>query len=233
LIVLVHGSQSDRRVWGPLLELAPDGANISTFDLPDHGDSPDEPTPDPEPLRRALIKHVDGLAADHVTLVGHSLGAHLIASSASRLAKPVRRAVLIAGFDVLHEQDMALYRLMAEGLESGRLDLELLREMAMHAALGEAEGYETQRALITEMQVMSFERAVRSLRRGLELGPPSLCAYDFPTTVLHGRHDAAIRLDLGRELQHAGTDAELVVLETDSHQLPLTHAAVLAPYVFG
>ena len=233
MIVFVHGSQSDRRVWGPLLELAPTGTQVSTFDLPDHGGSADEPTPDPEPLRRALVDHVNALPAQTVTLVGHSLGAHLIASTAERLEGRVERAVLLSGFDVLHEVDEALYRAMADGLEGGRLDLELLREMALDAAVGEAELSPELRGLVTQMQVMSFERAVRSLRRGLLLGPPSVCRYGFEATVLHGRDDAAIRFELGEELARAGTRARLVPLDTESHLLPLTHAAELAPHVYG
>ncbi len=233
MIVLVHGSQSDQRVWGPLVGLAPAGTRVCAFDLPDHGSAPDEPTPDPEPLRRALVEHIEGLPDASVTLVGHSLGAHLIASIATRISKPVERAVLISGFDVLHDADRALYRAMADGLETGRLDLELLREMALDAAVGEADLLEERRALVTQMQVMPFERAVRSLRRGLALGPPSVCGYDFEATVLHGQDDAAIRFELGEELAAAGSQSRLVALDTDSHLLPLTHPEQLAPYIFG
>ena len=232
MIVFVHGSQSDRRVYGPLLALAPADAETSTLDLPDHGAAPDQPTPDPEPLRRALLEHLHGLPDGPLTLVGHSLGSHLIASIAPRLERPVQRAYLTAGFARLHEQDVALYRAMATGLETGRLDLELLREMALEAALGERHAKPEHHALVTEMQIMPFDRAVRSLRRGLEMSE-MIAPYGFPATVVHGRDDAAIRLALGQELADAGTDARLVVWETDSHMLPLTHAEALAELIFA
>lgn len=230
MIVLVHGSQSDARVWGPLCGLAPRGTVLSTIELPDHGRAPDEPTPDPAPLRRALVQHIEALPAPSVTLVGHSLGALLCASIVSELRKNVRHMFLISGFAMLEEDDLALYRSMADGLESGRLDLELLRQVALDAALGDR--HRAHEELAAAMQEMPLARALRSLRRAFYLGAPGVPRYTTPATVIHGRDDAAIRHELGVGLAERGAHASLVTLDTDSHLLPLTHTAELARLVF-
>lgn len=233
MIVFVHGSQSDRRVWDPLVALAPPGARISLLDLPDHGSAADEATPSPIPLRRALIEHVEALPGESVVLVGHSLGAHLVASILVELDKPVAHAFLISGFDHLRESDMQLYRAMADGLESGRLDLELLRDTAVDVLLGERHRRPEHDALVTAMQDVSLERALRSLRRGLELGPPGVTGYATPATVIHGSDDAAIGHELGASLASAGERAELLTIDTDSHLLPLTHTDELARLIYA
>ena len=230
--VFVHGSQSDRRVWDPLIALAPPGVVVSTFDLPDHGASADVSDPDPELLRRAVVENVSALEAGRLVFVGHSLGAHLIASLAAELSERIERAVLISGFDYLHEEDERTYRAMVNGLERGRLDLELLREVALEVGLGERHRRPEHDELVTKMQEMSFERAVRSLRRGLVLGPPGVEPYTCPATVIHGRDDAAIPYARSEELAAKGSDAALVPLDTDSHVLPLTHPQELARFVF-
>lgn len=232
-ILFVHGSQSDQRVWDQVIALAPAGTQTVAFDLPDHGTSPEQPTAALAPLQNALLAQLEALPPGPVTLVGHSLGALLIARAASALPRPVDRLVLISGFALLHPEDMEVYRKMADGLEGGRLDLEFLREMALEVALGERHDRPELHPIVEEMQKMPFERAVRSLRRGLEMGPPGVAPYDVPTTVVHGRDDAAIRFALSEELAELGTHAVLVPLDTDSHLLPLTHAAELAPLIFG
>lgn len=232
-ILFVHGSQSDRRVWDALIALAPSDTHAVSFDLPDHGTALAQPTPAIEPLREALLAQVKALPEGPVVLVGHSLGAFLIASAAPRFSRPIEHFFLISGYALLHPEDREIYRKMADGLEGGRLDLEFLREMALEVALGERHDRPELHALVAEMQEMPFETAVRSLRRGLEMGPPGASAYDVPTTVIHGRDDAAIRFALSEELANLGTRAELVAFDTDSHLLPLTHPKELAELIFA
>src|SRR5688572_13595478 len=92
-VVFVHAALADGSEWDALLDLAPPGVRAVAVDLPDFGY--DAPGTTLASLEASFREHLAGRHG--VTLVGHSLGAWVVARALAAAAPSVRRAVLIAG----------------------------------------------------------------------------------------------------------------------------------------
>lgn len=128
--VFIHGTPSDRRVWEELASLAPDGVAIVLVDLPDHGEAPDDPTASLAPLEQAALEAVEA-APGEVTVVGHSVGAWLVAALSSRMPERARHLVAISGMPRYGDEDLEMRRTLLGQLESGEVGPDEVREMLL------------------------------------------------------------------------------------------------------
>ena len=75
-IVFVHGAAHDHTVWALQSRyLANHGRNVLALDLPGHGRSEGPAPASVEELSGWLARFIDAMGLDHVTAVGHSMGA--------------------------------------------------------------------------------------------------------------------------------------------------------------
>jgi pimeloyl-ACP methyl ester carboxylesterase len=227
--VFIHGTPSDRRIFHPVADLAPDDVTLVLVDLPDHGEAPDDLTASLQPLEQATLEAV-AAAPGQVTVVGHSLGAWLAAATSDRMLAPVKRFVAISGMSSFTNEDVAMRQQLLEGLESGALRPGHVREAVLEMFFGDERSPE-QDASMSPMLELSREHWVRIARRTLALGERAPVHLDRPATVIHGRRDGAIPFARGEELAQR-SHAEIVAIDTASHALPLTHPRVLADLIF-
>jgi pimeloyl-ACP methyl ester carboxylesterase len=86
-LVLLHGLTFDRTMWQPALAhlaaLDP-GRQVLALDLPGHGDSPERPRYDLEPIADAVHQAVTEAGLSSPVLAGHSAGGILVTIYASR-----------------------------------------------------------------------------------------------------------------------------------------------------
>lgn len=76
-LVLIHGTNSSRGVWRPLLPALAAEREVIAVDLPGHGDSPAGSGPGaraPRGLAAAVAALIDALGLDAPAVVGHSVG---------------------------------------------------------------------------------------------------------------------------------------------------------------
>jgi pimeloyl-ACP methyl ester carboxylesterase len=229
--LFVHGSPSDRRVFEELADRAPSDAAVVLLDLPDHGSAPDELDAAVEPLEEAVLEAVEA-APGRVTVVGHSLGAWLIASVEERMPERADRFVAISGLSRFTEEDLALRRGLVAQIESGELDVGApLRETMLGLFFGDERTPELD-AVMTPMLDLSRERWLRIGRRALRIGERPPVRFVRPVTVVHASREAALPFARAEELAEASARAELVSIDSASHMLTLTHAAELAEHVY-
>jgi pimeloyl-ACP methyl ester carboxylesterase len=89
-VVLVHGLTLDRHTWAPVIAALGKDVRAIAIDLPLHGESRSVPGGIDE-AARAVIAVLDEESAVDPILVGHSLGAVVVASVAA--SRPVRAAI--------------------------------------------------------------------------------------------------------------------------------------------
>ena len=94
-VLLLHGFVSDSASWSPLERHLGDSP-ILRIDLPAHGRSPHLDITDFADLAATVRKTFDGLDADRMHLVGHSLGGALALALADTRARHIDSLTLIA-----------------------------------------------------------------------------------------------------------------------------------------
>ncbi|MHB8241648.1 MAG: alpha/beta fold hydrolase [Solirubrobacteraceae bacterium] len=72
-LLLLHGTNSSRSIWKPLLAQLANERDVIAVDLPAHGDSPPSSFTPPE-WAKELVALLDDLALGSVAVVGHSSG---------------------------------------------------------------------------------------------------------------------------------------------------------------
>jgi pimeloyl-ACP methyl ester carboxylesterase len=90
-VVLLHGTNADRRVWDPLLPRLTPHRSVVAVDLPAHGASP-ATSFTPPAFARDLAALLDDLGLDRPAVVGHSVGGW----TALELAKLGRAGAVLA-----------------------------------------------------------------------------------------------------------------------------------------
>ncbi len=229
-VVFVHATLLDGSQWDELVSHTPEATRAVAVDLPEIAF--DAPGTTLATLEAAFDEFVTRVAPE-VTLVGHSLGAWLVARSLSRLGEHVRSAVLVSGLERLPAEMASVYTQLAAGLESGAVSRHGVLDAIASAALGKAGSQAAREWLLERMGRAPVERMIRMFRLVAELGLPHarVARYSTRATVLHAREDASVPLALGRALAELG-GAPLELVETDSHVLPLTHARRVAELAF-
>jgi len=72
-LVLLHGTNSSRSIWKPLLPQLSDQREVLSVDLPAHGQSPPSSFTPPD-WAKEVAALLDHLGLEHVAVVGHSSG---------------------------------------------------------------------------------------------------------------------------------------------------------------
>lgn len=211
-LVMVHGTRTSRTQFDPqLAALADTGIRVLTPDLPGHGVRLSEPL-----TREAAILTIhDALreaagSAQHVHLLGHSLGGMLAIHAAA--SSPVPLAGLIAAGCTATP-----WALLARGYGGVLNTLGRAPDAAFARLIGE-QGQRTFDAG-GRASVATVSAAMRAVG-GLDL-LGDLRTIQTPITFLNGRFDQ-FRL-MERRFLRAAPHARLVVLPAGSHLVNLTH----------
>ena len=224
VVVLITGSNLDRRMWAREAEWLAPRFTVVRYDLRAHGQSSLPETP---------FNHVDDLFAlldeleiPQATLIGLSAGAVTALDAALQAPDRVERMVLagpgISGF-VPKEQPAFVGDLMAALKERDfKKAGEVLLKTPIFAAPAESQ------ALVRQM-VMENDRLWTVPREMMK--PPARPAIDrlesvkTPTLVLVGEHDVAASRDQAALLAKRVPGARLIMVPGGGHLLNLTSPA--------
>jgi pimeloyl-ACP methyl ester carboxylesterase len=229
--LLVPALLLDERCWDRVLPLLRPDIDVDFVDRPIGSQTIDAES-SLRAYEDALLRRIEReKGARPVFVAGSSLGGYIAARVVARAEGAVTHCVAVAG---LARMPSALVdgRLdAADRLERGELAFSdvigLLRDGAISPEDRDAE---SERLLSLMLGPLTCEQLVRDLRLTAPLrdpawGVPALAA---PMTLMHGRHDQTVPFTCGEELAALGRDARLVVLETSSHVLPLSHPSEVA-----
>ncbi len=223
--MLVGGSPGDHRIWADLEGALAADHFVRLFDPLDHGLAPDDTDATLADIEADLLSAVE--SAGDVVLVGFSLGAYLAARVASR-SPAVTGVVLLAGFVQADRESLDHRLALADKLERGDVSTEVLAALALSMWLPEDERGQHAVDVISAMLAdVEPARAVRGLRRMAALAEPdcAVTGFDAPGFIAHSERDMAIPLEQGRALAKLAPAAKLVVLDSGSHVIPLSHTA--------
>lgn len=234
IVVLLHGTPSDRRVWDTLVALTPSGTRCEAWDLLDHGAST-APEATADDLAADVVRRVRALG-DPVRLVGHSFGAWIAARAAVSLGGMVESCVALNGLsrapDALADELGGL----ADAFEASAIDLptgvSIAAQRWLPAASPRPEHVEHVRRIIADESPV---RLVRQIRRLCSLRHPSarLTSLSVPMTIVASRDDRAVPAEAADELAALASDVTRVILDGDSHFTQWTHTTRVAELVFG
>ena len=94
-LILIHGWRGTSNHWQETLTSLADIREVHAFDLPGHGETPPRAAPlTPEGLAALTLEYADRAGLTHFDLVGHSFGAVVAVTVATRQPRRVRRLVL-------------------------------------------------------------------------------------------------------------------------------------------
>ncbi len=230
-VVFVHGSLCDARVFDAVAVHRPADVEMITIDLPDH--VRDEPGHDLGSMIHALAEALASIPAPYV-LVGHSMGAHLVARVLPALNGRVSRALLLSGFAGLPSAVLDGYRVLSDGIASGKVDPRSALAPAVEAALGPDVVEPWRSHLRSIVGSWPADRVERAARRVLEVGvAPAMARFDTPAVIVHALDDVSIPSACARELIALGPRAELRELDRGGHFLPLSVPELVSSLAFS
>jgi pimeloyl-ACP methyl ester carboxylesterase len=221
-VLFVHGAGMDHSVW-PLQarHFAYRGWNALALDLPGHGRSGGELRDSIERMADWLWELIKALAADPVTLVGHSMGALICLDAAARHRRRIARLALLGGAPRMPVHPA----LLAAALEPGSRAATLICDWGFGPA-GHLGGHKAPGGWMMGHGMRLLTRAAgrvlhtdlaacNAYRGGLAAAAKVRC----PTLVLAGELDRMTPARHAAELAGAIKGAEFVALPACGHMM--------------
>jgi len=234
-ILLVHGLAGSSHSWRHVTEpLSRAGYRVVTVDLPPFGYSeprvPGDGVADSSELLWGLLQNLEG--GDDWYLLGHSMGAAIVARMAEQAPDSVAGLVMVSGTHetavagsqgiaglVMHYPPMRRWLAV---IGSGRLLNESGMERALASAYGQEVGADLVRAYLDPLERAGKPDAViRFMQRGQPMAEPA-ALQGLLSGVIWGGHDEWVPLSRGRRLAEAA-DTELHLLDAAAHNPMETH----------
>lgn len=221
LVVLIHGSNLDRRLWDAEVEWLKEHVTVLRYDLRGQGrsDFPEDRYSNEEDLL-ALLKELD---SHDVTLVGLSAGAQVAVAATLDAPRRVCRIVLvspsISGF--VPKVRPPFFEELASFLSVDDLDRanEVLIASPIMAVPPEHE--ERIRTMVEE-NIRLWSIPMTLLKQPPQPAFARLEEIEAPTLILLGENDVEAIRELGPLLQRRIADARLVTIPGGGHLLNLT-----------
>jgi pimeloyl-ACP methyl ester carboxylesterase len=233
VVLLLPSLLVDRRVWTRVVPRLPETCTPCFADRPQLRTISD-PAEAIAVCETDALEHIERQAqTGPIVVVGVSFGGYLGARVA-RASKHVRHVVAVSSVAAVPGELAEAYRQTADALERGDLDLSQFKAALIPPVAAEPERDRGMDQLLLEMlDDLDPATAVLNLRMTAALADPRLTIepFDTPATVVHARDDRIVPLSSGEDLAARGGRASLVVVESSSHLLPLTHPTEIAEIV--
>jgi pimeloyl-ACP methyl ester carboxylesterase len=223
-VVLLHGLMGNMHDWEPVLDIVADGSRAIAPTLPVF--DPALADVSVEGLARWVVRFLDALGLEQVTLGGNSLGGHVALATA--LAAPGRVcALILTGSSGLFE------RSFTRGVPhrpTARYVRERMEEIFFDTALVTPEWVDAvQRSLLEPSTALRLLRMARAARRhNIE---DRLGEIHVPTLILWGREDRITPLATAERFHATIPDSTLIVLRDCGHAPMIEHPAGFGPIV--
>lgn len=214
--VLVHGIGASARYLRPLARALAADARVIVPDLPGFGRTP---RPDRAPtiteLADGLVERLDGWGVREAVLVGHSMGAQVVAEAARRHPEVVARVVLLGPVVEAHDRNASAQaaRLVRDTLH------ESLRANAIVFSDYARAGVRWYARQLPHMLDFPTEQAVAGVR--------------CPVLVVRGEQDRVASDEWVLRLARTAPDARAVVVPGAAHVVQYARPEVVADLCRG
>jgi 2-hydroxy-6-oxonona-2,4-dienedioate hydrolase len=247
VIVFIHGVGSHASWWrNNLLPVADEGFHTYALDLPGHGfgpkgaNAPEQTVAGYADFVRMFIETLHPL---RLTLVGHSLGGHVVADLTAAQLFAVAALVLVAPTGIAPVGEAA-----REGTRKRQSDtsLDAIRTKLRFAI--HDPRLVTEEWVYEDHMINNSPGAVESLRRiaahigdslddNLVGGRLAPVTESLPTLLVWGRDDRSVTLSSGREARRVLPAADMAVIDATAHvpsyEAPDLFNAILVNFVRG
>jgi len=220
-VVLIHGTNLDRRMWDGEVVWLQDHARVLRYDLRGQGASAD---PEASYSNHGdLLELLDELGGDAVTLVGLSAGAQVALDVALQAPRRVRRLVLVSpslsGY--VPEQMPPFFADLSSALRAR--DYERANEVLLVSSIMSVPSESEDR--VREMVTANTRLWTLPFALIEQVAPPAIERLDtiqMPTLILVGEHDLAAVHAQSVLLEQQMVDARRVVIPGGGHLLNMT-----------
>lgn len=236
LVVLLHGAGMDHTVW--VLQarfLAYHGFSVLAVDMPGHGRSEGEALTTIEAMADWVAKAIVVAGFDKAALVGHSMGAAVALTAASRASDKVSKIALL-GASLAMPVNQAL-------LDSGKAGTMLAPELMTFWGLGRTAqigGHPTPGLWLTGAARRLIQKGVGpSLAADLQAcadwkgGPQAADAVRCPALVFAGAEDRMVPAKTTGEMAAAISGAEIVTIPASGHMMMLEAPDATVDALYG
>jgi len=243
-VVLVHGTGGRADRWSRNLDaLAAQGLHVYAIDLPGHGYA----SKGPEiacsvPAYVQFLETVlDALGIDRATIVGTSLGGHVVASHALKHPQRVDRIVLVGSMGLVPIGDQARARIQAGANNQSREGVEGKLRRVMHdPALTTPEMIEEEwRINNSAGAAASFATLGKYIAADLDqdVVGPALAGASMPVLLIWGTEDKTVPASAGETAHALLPTSRLALLEGAAHtayyEQPDIFNAIVGDFVMG
>ncbi len=200
-MVFVHGLGNNATVWLKMMDLLRSDFHSIAIDLPGHGRSSTDEGVSIRNMAEVVIKLVDQLGLEKVTLVGHSMGGQISAKAALFYPEKFQRLVLLApaGFEVFTPKQKAWLKSIYATWLLKKLSLERMleqfRENFFRVPPNTGFFMEDLKSLRSDPTAFDHYCRMLSACMSAMLDEPifeDLPALKLPTLVIYGENDALI-----------------------------------------
>ena len=196
VVVLVHGYGGDANSWLFVQEPLATGRSVYALDLPGHGSSSkDVGDGSVDTLAGAVLGTLSALGIEHAHLVGHSLGAAVVAVAAATAPQRVRSLTLVAPVGLGPDIDAEYIRGFAAAVSRRELKPLVGRLFADESLVTRHLIDDLLRYKRIDGVDTALHRLVDTLldgdRQRIDTSP-RLAGIDMPTVVVWGREDHII-----------------------------------------
>lgn len=214
-VIFVHGIASTHATWGPLMQLLSSHFRCLAYDLRGHGEDRREPALSLEALVEDLEELRRAEQLDKVRLVGHSLGALIVAGHALKYASCVQSLALLAAPAARSEADrqrgaQLIDDMRTRGVQevlSGLVDSWYSPDFMKSRPELLAGRLDQIRSISDEVLIKAYE-----LYYGIELAP-WLERITVPTLVMTGRYARGCGANVAAFIASRLAKPSLVILE--------------------
>ena len=234
LLVLANSLGTRQQLWGRQLPELTERFRVLTYDHPGHGASalPTEPCT-VEAFAHGLLRLLDELALERVSVCGTSLGGMVGMSLALEAPERVERLVLSCTSAYLGPPDGWTERaraVRAEGM-AAIADAVVVRWFTSDLAREQPETVARFRAMLVGTPPEGYARCCEALAAWD--ARERIAAISVPTLVIAGAEDPATPVEHARFLASRIPDARLLVLERAAHLANVERAEEFTNVVLG
>lgn len=195
-IVLLHGFGGSHGVWEEIAAQLAEEAEIIAYDLPGHGASLDvEGARSPKRMAEAILADLRERDADHIHLVGHSMGGAVATLIALSAPEHVASLTLLAPGGYGEEIDAALLRQFAKAAQSDEIRACLAAMAGPGHVISERTVAEDVAARARSGQMEKLAEIVMAITRGGRQGvipAEAVAGLTMPVAVVWGVLDTVL-----------------------------------------
>lgn len=221
LLVFIHGSNLDRRMWASQVEALSPNFKILTYDLRGLGAS--EIPLEPYSNATDLVRLVENIGESKATLIGLSAGVQVALDVATEWPDMVDKLILVSpslnGFKPTQQPPYISDLITA--LQKG--DYDQANEVLLASSIMSVPS--DSKKLVREMVVSSnqWKLAYELMEQNPEPIIKNLDRIGIPTLILLGENDVQAVTELGEFLLDEMPNADLEVIPDGRHLLNLSH----------